>query len=141
MEFKKYDKSLPYSYVFGAFGTIELLNYKVKVFKVGGFLIFLDIKEIYLNDTVYTVVPNVATTTALRVEVDPTIDEDVKISKWRLFFENLFDQSTAYTELDTGISDVLDEVLTFLINNLPGELLQDTAIVRNSIKHIRVIYR
>lgn len=26
MEFKKYDKSLPYSYVFGAFGTIELLN-------------------------------------------------------------------------------------------------------------------
>ena len=119
----------------------NVLNYKVKVFKVGGFLIFLDIKEIYLNDTVYTVVPNVATTTTLRVEVDPTIDEDVKISKWKLFFENLFDQSTAYADVDTGISEVLDEIVNFLLNNLPGDILQDTAIVRNSIKHIRVIYR
>ena len=119
----------------------NVLNYKVKVYKVGGFLIWLDVKEIYLNDTVYTVVPNVATNTTLRVEVDPTIDDDVKISKWKLFFDNLFDQSTAYADVDTGISDVLDEIINFLLNNLPGDILQDTAIVRNSIKHIRVIYR
>ena len=30
MIFEKYNKDLSYSYVFGAFGTIELLNYKVK---------------------------------------------------------------------------------------------------------------
>ena len=73
--------------------------------------------------------------------MDPLIDENMKVSKWNLFFENLFEQSTAYTEVNTGVSDLLDGILDFLIENLPSELLQDTIIVRNSIKHIRVIYR
>ena len=119
----------------------NVLNYKVKVYKSSGFIFTFQIKEIYLNDSVYTVVPNVATTTTLKIEVDPLIDDEVKISKWNLFFENIFEQSTAYTETDTGISDILDGLIDTIIELLPGELLKSTTIVRNSIKHMRIIYR
>ena len=106
----------------------NVLNYEVKVFKLGS----ISVKK--LNDTVYTVVPNVATTTTLKVDVDPLISDDVTIAKWNLFFENLFEQSTAY-------ADTSFDVLNYLIAILPDELLKSTIIVQDSIKLIRVIYK
>lgn len=87
---------------------------------------------IILNSTVYTVVPNIATTTTLRVNVDPIIDSHAKITKSELVFDNLFPQSTAYSD-DADGNDKYQEITDFK--------QKSTEIVKDSIKLIRVIYR
>ena len=87
---------------------------------------------ILLNDTVYTVVPNIATKTTLRVNIDPKIlSTSEKISEANLKFENLFPQSTAYSEDEHGDDKYQgDDFLT-----------KSSNIVKDSIYYVRVIYR
>ena len=85
-----------------------------------------------VNSTVYAVVPNVATKTTLKVDVDPTISEDSKkVSKSNLVFNNLYDKSTAYKDDGSGNDLYMDKSF--------GE--RSTLIVKDSIEFIRIIYR
>ena len=81
-----------------------------------------------LNDTVYTVVPNVATCTTLKVEVNPEINRNLPISVNKLVFTNMFDQSTAYYEY----KDASQNIIT---------ITDSTEVVKKSIKFVKVIYR
>ena len=85
-----------------------------------------------LNDTVYTVVPNVATKTTLRVNVDPNkLSDTLEISEGNLKFENLFPQSTAYSADESGNDKYQGEDF----------FSKSTKIVTDSIRYVRVIYR
>lgn len=100
----------------------NVLNYKVST-----------TGSIALNSTTYTVVPNVATTTTLRVNVDPTITSNDKVSISSLVFENIFDQSTAYSADPATGEDKYQGETDFK--------KKSTYIVRDSIKLLRIIYR
>ena len=73
-----------------------------------------------------------ATKTTLKVDVDPTINEDSKkVSKSTLVFNNLYDKSTAYKDDGSGNDLYMDKSFEE----------RSTLIVKDSIEFIRIIYR